>query len=77
MNEGSHVYITGIGSSWHAGMAVQSFFSACGRPASLLDASEMLHFTEVASNSVVIVLSRSGKSVEIVELAGKLPSRGA
>ena len=77
IREGRHIYITGIGSSWHAGMAVVSFFSACGRPASLLDASEMLHFSEVASNSVVLVLSRSGKSVEIVQLLGKLLSQHA
>lgn len=75
INESSHIYITGIGSSWHAGMATLAFFNTYGRPASLLDASEMLHFSEVASNSVVMVLSRSGKSVEIVQLLRKLPSQ--
>jgi glucosamine--fructose-6-phosphate aminotransferase (isomerizing) len=74
IRKSSHIYIVGIGSSWHAGMATLAFFNTYGRPASLLDASEMLHFSEVASNSVVIVLSRSGKSVEIVQLLGKLPS---
>lgn len=70
----SHVYLTGIGSSWHAGMSVLSFLSAHGRAASLWDASELLHFGELPPDSVVIVLSRSGKSVEIVRQLKKLPS---
>lgn len=66
-----HVYITGMGSSWHAGMAVSSLLDAGGRPAYLLDASEFLHFTQIAANSAVIVLSRSGRSIEIVDLLPK------
>lgn len=72
-----HIHITGIGTSWHAGMAVLSFFNTHGRPAILWDASELLHFSSVPSNSVVIILSRSGKSVEIVRLLCKLRSANA
>src|SRR5581483_11390291 len=66
VREAEHVTITGIGSSWHAGMAVLAFFQAAGRPASLVDASELLHFAALAPNSALIMLSRSGKSVEII-----------
>ena len=70
------IYITGIGSSWHAGMAVQSLFDAAGKPALLADASELLHFTQFAPNACLIVLSRSGKSVEIVRLLDKAEASG-
>ncbi|HDY76161.1 MAG TPA: SIS domain-containing protein, partial [Candidatus Marinimicrobia bacterium] len=68
LKHADHIYITGIGSSWHAGMAVLSLFENAGTPAHLVDASELLHFIKIPSNSVIIVLSRSGKSVEIVKL---------
>jgi glucosamine--fructose-6-phosphate aminotransferase (isomerizing) len=70
------VFITGIGSSWHAGMAVQSFLHAAGRTASLFDASELLHHVNFPPNCVLIVLSRSGKSVEIVKLLEKCAAAG-
>src|SRR5689334_14707099 len=71
VNAADHIVITGIGSSWHAGMAVLAFFQARGRPAALVDASELLHFARLAPNSALIVLSRSGKSVEVVHLIEK------
>lgn len=72
-----HVLISGIGSSWHAGMAVQAFFLAAGRPALLLDASELLHFARLPQNSALIVLSRSGRSVEVVRLLEEAHRAGA
>jgi glutamine---fructose-6-phosphate transaminase (isomerizing) len=77
INRVRHVYITGIGSSWHAGMAVLSQFNSGGRPACLVEASELLHFTQIAPDSAVIVLSRSGKSVEVVRLLSKAKERKA
>jgi glutamine---fructose-6-phosphate transaminase (isomerizing) len=77
LNSAEHIYVVGIGSSWNAGLAVLSFFSAAGRPAILCDASELLHFGDVAENAAVVVLSRSGKSTEIVKLLPKFASRRA
>lgn len=62
------LYLVGMGSSWHAGMAIQSFFHSQGRPCVLVDAAEFLHFTEVPKGATLIVLSRSGLSAEIVQL---------
>ena len=53
-----HTFVTGIGSSWHAGMAVQSFLQAKGQPATLVDASELLYHVEFPPNAVLIALSR-------------------
>jgi len=72
-----HVYIAGIGSSWHAAMAVASRFAAAGRNAQAIDASELIHFTKLPADSVVVALSRSGKSVEIVKLLDQARRDGA
>jgi len=71
LRKAAHIYVVGIGSSWHAGIAVHSFFSAQGRPVHLADASELLHFSELPADAAVILLSRSGKSLEIVQLLEK------
>jgi len=71
------VVIAGIGASWHAGMAMQAHLLSCGFPAQLIDASELLHFGEVPQGAAVVMLSRSGKSTEIVQLVEKCRSRSA
>jgi glucosamine--fructose-6-phosphate aminotransferase (isomerizing) len=71
------VIITGIGASWHAGFAMQAELLACGFPALLMDASELLHFAEVPKGAAVVLLSRSGKSTEIVQLVAKCRAQSA
>lgn len=70
------VCVTGIGSSWHAALAVGSVFEAGGRPCRVLDASELLH-AAVAAESAALVLSRSGRSFEVLAAAAKLRNAGA
>lgn len=72
VREARAVYIVGIGSSWHAGMAVLSIFHAFSCPALLVDASEMVHFTSIPRRSCVIVLSRSGRTIEVVQMLDHL-----
>src|SRR5258707_5811782 len=76
LKKSERIYIVGIGSSWNAGLAVLSFFNAAGRSAMLCDASEILHFGTIPKNAAIVVLSRSGKSTEIVQLLGKVASSG-
>jgi glucosamine--fructose-6-phosphate aminotransferase (isomerizing) len=71
------IVICGIGASWHAGMAMQAHLLAHGWPALLMDASELLHFAEIPRGATVVLLSRSGKSTEIVQLIEKCRSRSA
>src|SRR5260370_3756660 len=66
-----HVYLTGIGSSWHAGLNVSCLFQLGARPVYLLDAVELVQFAAIPAGSVLIVISRSGRSVEIVQLLAK------
>ncbi len=76
VDESDHVFVTGIGSSWHAGMAVQARFDAAGRPCRLVDASELVHYAPFPPNTALIALSRSGRSVEIVESLPKARAAG-
>jgi glutamine---fructose-6-phosphate transaminase (isomerizing) len=77
VHQAQHIYITGIGSSWHAGMAVQGMCDAAGLPVHLRDASELLHFTTLPAAALLIILSRSGQSVEVVRLLDIAASSGA
>jgi len=71
------IIITGIGASWHAGMAMQAMLLARGFPALLIEASELLHFAEIPRGATVVMLSRSGKSTEIVQLVAKCRAQSA
>lgn len=72
-----NVYLSGIGSSWHAALNVSALFYGAGRPVYLQDAAEMVQFVALPRDSVVIVISRSGRSVEIVQLLAKAKEAGA
>ena len=66
-----HVYLTGIGSSWHAALNAAPLFHRAGCPVYVQDAAELVHFTKVPRNSAIVALSRSGRSIEIVQLLSK------
>jgi glutamine---fructose-6-phosphate transaminase (isomerizing) len=72
-----HVYLTGIGSSWHAALCAGTLFNLGASPVHLYDAAELLEFAEFPTDTVVIVISRSGRSVEIVKLLAKARACGA
>ena len=71
------VYLTGIGSSWNAGLSVEPMFFSGGRPVYMREASELLHFSTLPAGAVLLVISRSGRSVEIVKLLTKARQSGA
>ena len=71
-----HVYLTGIGSSWHAALNVSSFFHEHAYPVYVRDAAELLAFATFPKDSVMILISRSGMSTEIVRLAAKARKAG-
>src|SRR5690349_1138761 len=71
-----HVYLTGIGSSWHAALNVGAMFHQNAHPVYLIDADELLRFATFPKDSTMIIISRSGKSTEIVQLARKARKAG-
>ena len=72
-----HVYLTGIGSSWHAAFGAGAIFSGAGQPVYMQDAGELVQFATLPADSVIITISRSGRSVEIVNLLAKARASGA
>ena len=72
-----HVYLTGIGSSWHAAFGAGAIFFRAGRPVYMQDAGELVQFATFPAESVIIAISRSGRSVEIVNLLAKARQSGA
>jgi glucosamine--fructose-6-phosphate aminotransferase (isomerizing) len=72
-----HVYLTGIGSSLHAALCAAPLFNLSASPVYLYDAAELLEFAEFPPDSVVVVISRSGRSIEIVKLLAKARASGA
>lgn len=72
-----HVYLTGIGSSWHAALTAGPLFSLGRRPVYMHDASELLQFAAIPPDAVLLVISRTGRSVEIVHLLEKARECGA
>jgi glucosamine--fructose-6-phosphate aminotransferase (isomerizing) len=72
-----HVFFTGIGSSWHAALSAATILNQTGRPVYLIDAAELLHFAEIPRGAAVVMLSRTGRSIEIVRLLAKAHASGA
>lgn len=73
----NHVYLTGIGSSWHAALCAEPLFSVGARPLHMHDAAELLHFATFPRDAVIVAISRTGKSVEIVRLLAKARESGS
>ena len=71
------ILVVGIGSSYNAAVAVAKLFEAEGLPAFAADASELLHFGLIPKGVNAIVLSRSGRSVEVVRLLDRLAAAEA
>lgn len=72
-----HVYLTGIGSSWHAALNVGALFYQNARPVYMQDAAELLQFATFPPGAAIIIISRSGRSIEIVQLVAKARAAGA
>lgn len=77
IRQARHVYVTGMGSSWHAALNAKSLFHRAGFPVQAPDAAELLHFDAVPKDSAIVVLSRTGRSAEIVNLLPKAHEAGA
>lgn len=77
LRQARRVFLTGIGASWHAAMGAGALFGQQGRPVHLVEAAELLHFGTFPADSVVIALSRTGRSIEIVQLLTKIRQAGA
>jgi glucosamine--fructose-6-phosphate aminotransferase (isomerizing) len=71
------VFLTGIGASWNAALCAGSLFQHNSRPVYPQEAGDLLHFTTIPPRSVIIAISRTGRSIEIVQLLDKAEAAGA
>ena len=67
--------LTGMGSSYFSSYLASCLLSANGIPAFAINASELLHyhFSLIRKDRVVVGVSQSGESYEVVEIMKKLP----
>jgi arabinose-5-phosphate isomerase len=79
LSAGGRVHVTGLGKPEHVSHYAASLLSSTGTPATFLHATEATHGSlgQVVSGDVVIAISNSGGTREVVELAGLLRQQGA
>jgi glutamine---fructose-6-phosphate transaminase (isomerizing) len=73
----TQITVASIGASYSASLPFVYRLGAAGKPAALVDASELLHYTNSTAQpgSVFILASRSGETIEIVRLLQVLKGR--
>lgn len=76
LRSGRRVLITGMGASMFASMPLHSYLLSRGIDSVLIEAGEMLHYGHAAfRDDVVVMVSRSGESVEVAKLLAILKDR--
>ena len=73
LQQATKVVITGIGASLHAAFPLQYELASQGLDCAIAESGELLHYQQkLCSGAVVVVVSRSGESVEIVRLLSRI-----
>ncbi|MDE3104090.1 MAG: SIS domain-containing protein [Acidobacteriota bacterium] len=76
MRRSRQIVITGMGASYYAALPLESHLCGLGMNVIAVEAGEYLHFRPHAyPDAVVVVVSRSGESIEIVKLLAALRGR--
>lgn len=76
LRSGRPVVITGIGASMFASIPLEYYLCSHGIDAVRIEAAELLHYRQTAfRDAIVVVISRSGESVEITRLLASLNGR--
>ena len=70
-----HIVFTGMGSSYFVSYAASCLFNSLGLRSCAINTSELLyyHFPIIDKKTMVVHVSQSGESVEVVRLLEKLP----
>lgn len=70
--------VIGVGASLNASIALENLLCARGYNSSSVEAGEFLHYRhEICRGAAVVVVSRSGESIEIARLLSALQGRAA
>jgi glucosamine--fructose-6-phosphate aminotransferase (isomerizing) len=75
----THIVLTGMGSSHDACLAAASVLGACGVLATTVNTAELIHFRlpSLTSDTLLIAISQSGRSAELVRLATELAGKAS
>ncbi len=73
----NHIYFTGMGSSWHAALGAGFLAHSNSLPVHTLDACDLLEFGFLPKGSVVVMISRSGRSIEVASIMEQARNAGA
>lgn len=78
LENGGKVVITGVGKNFHIGQKMAATFTSTGTPAVLLHPIEAMHgdFGIVGEKDIILALSYSGASDELIALLPALKRRG-
>lgn len=78
VKDGGKVVVTGVGKNFHIGQKMVATFNSTGTPAALLHPIEAMHgdFGLVGEKDIVLALSYSGGSDELLALLPALKRRG-
>jgi glutamine---fructose-6-phosphate transaminase (isomerizing) len=73
---GDRLILTGLGASFHALYPMHYYLQQQGIAALHLDTGELIHYASelLQSGGLLVVVSQSGESIEILKLLEKLPS---
>jgi glucosamine--fructose-6-phosphate aminotransferase (isomerizing) len=78
LRAGRPILVSGMGASLYAAMPFAYQLAEAGLPATVVETSELLHYQpEVVRNAVIVLISRSGDTVETQRLLPLLKERGA
>ena len=76
LTSGKQVILTGMGASMYALTQLEYSLNSRNIKAFLVEAAELLHYRQqLCSDAVVLIVSRSGESVEVVRLLDALDGR--
>lgn len=78
VKKGGKVVVTGVGKNFHIGQKMVATFNSTGTPAALLHPIEAMHgdFGLVGDQDIILALSYSGGSDELIALLPALKRRG-
>jgi glucosamine--fructose-6-phosphate aminotransferase (isomerizing) len=73
LRSAQRIVITGIGASLHSAIPLYYELAGRGMNCSIIESAELLHYqTRVCEGAAVVLVSRSGESIEIVKLLERL-----
>ena len=75
---GGKIIVTGIGKSGHIGRKISATLSSTGSPSIFMNANEALHgdLGIISKGDVVIMLSKSGTTAELIKMLPRIKSNG-